>query len=181
MVHFKKYFSSFISHFSTPRGFTLIELIIYIGILSVLLGVMSSVFTTVVDVQLESNATASVDQDGRYLLGKLLHDFQANTPVVIKQPKDPGTQTNYLQLNLNNSLSDTIYSVDGNGNLQLTESSASAQLNSYDTNISSFSATRIGLNDSHDTVRVSFTIRSRTKERSGYETKTFTSTFAGHN
>ena len=167
--------------FRTQRGFTLIELVIYIGILSILLGVLSSIFTAIVDVQLESEATSSVDQDGRYLLAKLSYDVQQLNPyahstdaVVI--PANPGDTSDTMQLNINSIL--YTYSLDANDNLQVTDSGAgnSYQLNSYDTSVSNVSFTRVGSGDSNDTVQVSYTINSRTKERSGQETKSFQTT-----
>ena len=164
-----------------PKGFSLIELVIYIGVLSILLGAMTSVFTTIVDVQLESSATSSVDQDGRYILAKLLHDFQASTPIVINTPSSPGTTTTSLSLTLNGDATSSAYTINGSNNLILTNSFGSNMLNSSDTSVATFSAKRIGNGGTSDTVEISFTLNSRTKQRSGYETKTFMSTFAGHN
>lgn len=167
--------------FSLSSGFTLIELVIYIGVLSILLGAMTSIFTTIIDIQKESTATSSVDQDGRYILAKLLHDFQANTPVVITTPASLGVASNSLVLTLNNASPSATYSVNGSNNLILTDGNGSNQLNSSDTSVASFSATRIGTGGSSDTVQVNFTVTSRTLQRNGYESKSFTSTFAGHN
>lgn len=174
MVRFKKVPAK-------QKGFTLIELVLYMGLMTILLSMMTSVFTTITDVQVESNATSSVDQDGRYILAKLLYDFQSSTPVIINTPATPGTSSTSMSLTLNNDVTNAVYSVNGSNNLILTNSLGTNQLNSADTSVASFSARRIGNLSTSDTVEISFTVRSRTQQRSGFETKTFTSTFAGHN
>jgi len=156
-------------------GYTLIELIIYVGILAILLGVLSSIFTSIVDVQLESSATSSVNQDGRYLLSKLLYDVKSSSAILI--PASPGTSSSSLQLTIN-SINYT-YSLDGNGNLQVVNNSTSETniLNSYDTSISGLTFTRVGNGGSSDTIRVSFSLTGKTIERAGVkETKTFQTT-----
>lgn len=179
MERFVTHFSLPTSHFSLQRGFTLIELVLYMGLMTILIGALSTIFTTIVDVQTESKSTSSVDQDGRYILAKLLYDFQGNTPVVINTPSSLGTPSTSLVLTLSGT--STTYSVNGSNNLILTNSYGSNQVNSSDTSVATFSATRIGNGSTTDTVEVNFTVTSRTKQRSGYESKSFTSTFAGHN
>lgn len=156
------------------KGFTLIELVIYMGILTILLSVLSSIFGAIVDVQLESTATSSVDQDGRYILAKLTHDVASSSAILL--PLNPGDQTNTLQLTIN-SINYT-YSLDSNKNLQIVNNSTNETnvLNSYDTYLSGLTFTRIGSGDSNDTVRVSYTLISRTSEITRQETKTFQTT-----
>jgi type II secretory pathway pseudopilin PulG len=163
------------------KGFTLIELVIYMGMFSILIGVMSSLFGSIVEVQLESTSTSSVNQDGRYLLSKLLYDVKsvsANASgSAILVPANPGNTTNTLQITLN-SINYT-YSLNANGNLQVVNGSTHATdvLNSYDTSISGLTFTRVGNGGSNDTVNVAYTITSRTKESSGQQdTESFQTT-----
>src|SRR5664279_2189876 len=58
------------------KGFTLIEFLIFMSVLSTLLLVLTNVFSSILDSQLESKAYSSVDMDGRYILAKLAYDFQ---------------------------------------------------------------------------------------------------------
>jgi type II secretory pathway pseudopilin PulG len=161
------------------KGYTLIEFVIYTGILAILLGVLSSIFTSIVDVQLESTATSSVNQDGRYLLSKLLYDAKSASTSGILAPANPGTAST-MQLTIN-SINYT-YSASSSGNLQVVNNSTGAAnaLNSYDTSISGLTFTRVGNGGSSDTVRVAFTLKSRTVERAGVqETKSFQTTLGG--
>ncbi len=157
------------------KGYTLIELVIYIGILAILLGVLSSIFTSIVDVQLESSATSSVNQDGRYLLSKLVYDVKNASAIVV--PSTPGTSSSTLQLTIN-SINYT-YSVNGSSNLQVVNGTTGETnvLNSYDTSVSGLTFLHIGNGGSSDNVRVSFTVTGKTIERNGvHETKSFQTT-----
>lgn len=170
----KKKFSIFSFKFSNDRGFTLIELVLYMGILVMLLAVLSSIFSAIVDVQLNSSSLSSVDQDGNYLLGKFTYDVASSSAILT--PASPGNQTSTLQLTIN-SINYT-YSLNGSNNLQVVNNSTSQTdvLNSYNTSVSGLTFTRIGSGGNSDTVQVSYAIRSRIKERGGYETKSFTTT-----
>src|SRR5258708_34652887 len=109
---------------SALKGFTLIELVIYIGVLSILLTAMSALFTSIIDVQFESTSTSSVNQDGRYLLSKLLYDVKSITnvpPDGIVVPATAGVQSTTMQLTIN-SINYT-YSLDSNNNLQVVNNS----------------------------------------------------------
>lgn len=156
------------------KGFTLIELVLYMGILSILVTAIAVIFSTVVDVQLESKATSSVDQNGRYLISKLLYDTRSASSIVT--PANPGTQTNTLQITRNSI--NYIYSLDANSNLLLTNQSTgeSNVLNSYDTQVSGLQLLRIGSGGNSDTVQVNFTVTSRIVQAKGQESRSFQTT-----
>jgi type II secretory pathway pseudopilin PulG len=157
------------------KGYTLIELIIYIGILALLLGVLTSIFTSIIGVQLESTSTSSVNQDGRYILSKLLYDVKSASSIVT--PTTPGASGSSMQLTIN-SINYT-YSKSAGNNLQVVNGSTGEVnvLNSYDTSVSGLTFTRVGNGGSSDDIRVSYTLTSRTTEQAGvHETKSFTTT-----
>lgn len=64
------------------RAFTIVELIIYMGLISILLGVFTSIFLSALDAQLSSQAASRADQDNRYLLARLSHDVQRASQVI---------------------------------------------------------------------------------------------------
>jgi type II secretory pathway pseudopilin PulG len=164
---------------TAQRGFTLIELVLYAGLLSILVGVMGVMFGQIVDVQLESEATSGVDQDGRYILGKMIYDMKSlNTSDTIATPANPGNTSTTLQLNINST--NYTYSLDGNGNLVLTNNATGEAnvLNGWQTSVSNLSFQRIGAGGSNDTIRVSFTINSRVQQHSGVESRSFQTTLA---
>jgi prepilin-type N-terminal cleavage/methylation domain-containing protein len=163
------------------KGFTLIELILYMGILVILISALSIIFSQLLDVQLESTAVSNVNQDGKYILAKFVYDVQSLDPAArptdaIVSPANPGNTTNTLQIRLN-SINYT-YSINAANNLQIvnTNTNETNVLNSVDTSVSNLTFTRIGSGDNNDTVRVSYTVTSKTKDQSGYQTKTFQTT-----
>jgi len=62
------------------RGFTLIEILIYMGLMAALIIVLTNVFVTVLETQLESSSTSVVEIDGRYLLSRLIYDIHHQPP-----------------------------------------------------------------------------------------------------
>jgi prepilin-type N-terminal cleavage/methylation domain-containing protein len=161
------------------KGFTLIELVLYVGIFSILMGVMATIFGQIVDVQSESQGVSYVDQDGKYILGKLVYDVKSlNVDDSLVTPANPGNQTTSLQLQIN-SINYT-YSLNSNGNLIIRNVSTGETnvLNSANTAISGLSFQRLGAGGSNDTIRVSFTVSSRISQPSGPESRSFETTLA---
>ena len=179
MKFFQKFFAAKVHPKKTQKGFTLIELVLYVGILSILVGVMSTMFGQIVEVQLESEATSTVDQDGRYILSKMFYDMKSiNTSDVITTPASPGSQTSTLQIRVN-SINYT-YSLNSGGNLILTNGSTGEVnvLNSANSSVTGLTFQRIGAGDTNDTIRVNFTVVSRVKQPSGDESRAFQTTLA---
>jgi Tfp pilus assembly protein PilV len=156
------------------KGFSLIEMLIYMGLLTVLVGVLSMVFASIVDVQLQSESASSVDQDGRYILSRMLYDVKSSSNITT--PASPGNSASTLQMVVNNIT--YTYSLDGSGNLQLSNNYGTNALNGYDTQVSNISFQRLGAGDSNDTVRMTFTISSRTSAHGQAETKTLQTTLS---
>jgi hypothetical protein len=155
-------------------GYTLIELVLYCGILVLLISMLSVVFGSLFDVQLTSTSTSAVDQDGRYIIAKLTHDVASSSAILV--PANPGNQTSTMQITIN-SINYT-YSLDGNSNLQIVNNSTNETnvLNSYNTKVSGLTFTRLGNGDSNDTIQVFYTINSRIRTNIGYESKSFQTT-----
>lgn len=157
------------------KGFTLLELLIYMGLFTVLISILAGVFTAVLNVQLESQAVSSVQQDGRYILSKLSYDLhQVQNSSDVTTPATIGQTSSSLQITINST--NYLYAVDGSGNLTITSGGSTDQINSYDTNISGFSVTRLGSSGNNPTFRIQFTITSRVEKNSGYETQSFDTT-----
>jgi len=152
------------------KGITMVELLLYMSILAVFLTILTSVFTQALDVQSESQATSSVEQDGNYILTRLAYDIHRAQN--INAPATNGTTTNSFQIVIGGI--NYAYSVDGNNNLILTNNLGINNLNNYGTSISAFSVQRLGNTGGvENTLKISFTITSRTKRASGFETKNF--------
>jgi type II secretory pathway pseudopilin PulG len=153
------------------KGFTMVELLIYMGLLSILIGILSTIFVSIINTQLESSATSSVEQDGRYILARLIYDTQSAQQIVA--PTIPGSPSATLQIRVNSI--DYTYSLN-NGNLQIASSSATNVLNSANTSVSGLSFQRLGNGDNNDTIRLNFTVTSKTKRSGNTENRSFQTT-----
>ena len=154
------------------RGFTLIELLIYMGLLSIILVVLSQIFGSILDAHLESQASSSVHRDGRFILSKLTYDVHRANSIVL--PASLGASSTSLQLDISGI---NTYSLN-NGNLELTNSLGTNNLNSGDTTVSNLNFTRIGNSaaNAKNTVRITYTITSKIVRPKGMETKDFQTT-----
>lgn len=150
------------------RGFSIMEMVVYIGLLSILLFVLSDILISALDVQLESQSASSIEQDGRYVLAKLLYDIKQAQAIVT--PVNIGDTAPTLQIT-EGGIPYT-YSLN-NGNLVLNRSGTIDSLNGFDTTISNLSFQRLGNTGGSNTLQIKFTIASKTKRPSGYEMKDF--------
>lgn len=158
-----------IKKLSSSKGFTLVELLMYMGLLSILIGILSTIFVSIIDVQLDSRATSNVDQDGRYILARLAHEVQSSSSILAPTI---GSPSGTLQLRINSI--DYTYSL-SNGNLQIASASATNNLNSSNTSISQVTFLRVGDGDNDDTIRLNFTVTSTTQSANN-ETRSYQTT-----
>jgi hypothetical protein len=146
------------------KGFSFIEIILYMGIFSILMLAMFQLLTTVFDVQLESQSTSNVPQDGRYLLNKLSYEIGKT-----KNITSPSIGSSSAVMKLSDGAITDTYSL-SDGNLILTSSPSGAidQLNSYNTIVSNLNFLRLAdIYGKNDTVTISFTITSKVIKRGG--------------
>lgn len=148
----------------------MVELLLYMNILAVLLTILTSVFVSALDVQSEAQATSSVEQDGNYILARLSYDIHRAQSINI--PAANGTTNDNFQIVIDGV--NYTYNVDGNNNLILTNNSGQNNLNNYGSSISDLSVQRLGnVGGIENTLKINFTVTSRTKRISGIETKNF--------
>lgn len=150
-------------------GFTLLELLLYIGLTSILIAILSQVFLATLSVRLESQNTTSVQQDGRYILARMTYDIHRATSVTI--PALGQTSSGMSLVIHENGVDRTyFYTLDGS-NLTLTVGTASAQLNSAGSRISSLAITRLGnsasISSAKDTLTISMTLVESAAVKSG--------------
>lgn len=61
---------------SSEVGFTLVELLLYMGIFAILLIVMMQLFTAILSTHAESQATSGITQEGNFILSRLAYDIR---------------------------------------------------------------------------------------------------------
>lgn len=168
----KKTLQSFSTYkYNHQAGFSLVEVLIYTGIFSILLLVLTELFNTALDVQLESTAVSSTQQDGRFLLSRFAYDIGASQAILV--PENNGEQSGVLQLSKDGV--PYTYSI-VNGNMQLVNDAGTDVLNSAYTTVSNATFKRIGNASGKPTVQVNFTITSKTQSSADTDTKTYQTT-----
>src|SRR3989344_5780243 len=80
---------------NSSKGFTLIEIIIYMALLAIFLLTLTDIFVSILDVQLESDATSAVEQDGRYILSRMAYDISRASDINIP-PQIGQTRSNLI-------------------------------------------------------------------------------------
>lgn len=157
------------------KAFTLIELLIYMGLLSVLIVVMTQIFVSVLDARLATESVESIERDGNYILNKFIYDVSRANGII--SPSGTGGSGSTMIIVIGGV--NYTYTLNGT-NLILTNDSGSNQLNSYNTKISQNGATplfrRIGPGDATDTIQFTFKVTSQVTERTGSESKVYQTT-----
>jgi Tfp pilus assembly protein PilW len=163
LVHSTKYI--------VQRGFTIVELLIYMGLMSIFLTVLLGIFTAALKTKLASQSTSAISQDSRYILSKLSYD--ANNADSIASPT-LGVTSDSLQI-ITSGITST-YAING-GNLIKTTGGVSANLNGIDTLLDSISFKNIGNPGGKPTIQVVYTVRSKIIiQGGGTETQTINTT-----
>lgn len=157
---------------NSDRGFTIVELILYIGLLSMMLVMLTSIFSTSLDLQLESRSTSTLDQDARFLITRLSHDVARASSITT--PTTIGDQGQALEIIAGG---DTFTYSLSNGNLILTNSQGSGQLNGFDTSITALTFQRLGNTNGKNSIQMTMTMQSRTQLAKGVEAKSIQTTF----
>ena len=144
------------------KGTTIVEVLLYLGLISIFLVIMVDVFVTGANFKLESESTSAVQRDSQFILAKMMNEV-----------------SNSASLNVSGNsliLSTGTYSLSG-GNLVFTQAGTSTNLNSLETSITNISFTQLGNVDGVPTARVSFDIESNiVKQGNIKETRSFTTT-----
>ncbi len=149
------------------KGFTLIELILFMGLFTIILGVLTNLFSVIIDTQSEVQSTSAVETDSKYIETRILYDIQRAES--IDMPASLGAQTSSLLLTIDGAQYQYALS---NGDLQLTANSSTENLNSFYTEVSSISFQRLGNIGGKHAIKLTFTINSKNETAAGQESKT---------
>ena len=156
------------------NGYTLIELLVFMGIISILLVMLSNMLASIIDVRQESESISSIEQDGNYILARFTYDIQRAQSISV--PASLGQNDSTLGLSIDGI--SNLYSV-SNGFLTVANNLGVLQLNSVNTSVSNLNFLRLGNTADiarEDTIRVNFTVTSRIIRSSGPEAKNFQTT-----
>ncbi|MCB9812975.1 MAG: prepilin-type N-terminal cleavage/methylation domain-containing protein [Pseudomonadales bacterium] len=154
--------------FSLQKGFTLVELLIYMGLSMILLAIISGIFISVLSVRNESIKSSSLEREGRYILARLSHDVYSAQDII--EPATLGESSTTLQLLVNSDL--FTYSINDD-KLYLTNTSGTHLLSGESVNVMSFNVTRLGNEGGKNAVEIELTTQSQNVSEGKIENRNY--------
>lgn len=135
------------------RGFTIVEMMLYMGLFMMLLTVLTSMFVSILQVHVEAQSTSAIEQNGRYILNRISYDlYRANS---VSVPANFGQTTDNIQMTVDGQT--YVYAV-SNNILQLTRSGTTERLHNPQIQVQSFSVTKIGVVSGTPTLQIDLTL-----------------------
>lgn len=107
-------------------GFTVIELLMYLGLYSILIVVITQLFLTLIESRTEAENLTMLQQESRYITQRLIYDIRRAQSVTL--PVQVGDSGNQLELNIDGET--FRYQVNVNGFLELVSPSGTASISS---------------------------------------------------
>lgn len=153
------------------KGVTLVELLIYMALVSMFMIILVELFTSILKLELTTQSTSSLASDTRFIVARMGYDIE--NAKSISTPATLGQTTTSLTFQDTSGTTYT-YTRDLNNNLTLN----GIQINSSDTSISDISFQRIGFDlTKPSTVQVKFTITSNIVESNSPRTQVIQTTY----
>jgi len=134
-------------------GFTLIEILLYMGILVTVLVIMIGFLWNIIFGSLKETSYQEVQQNGRFALAKITQEAKKATG--INSPL-PGSSSNNLSLLMAAGVTTTFDVVDGK--LRITQNGSSSYLTSDQVIVSNLQFTNLSYFDTPGTIRIEMTI-----------------------
>lgn len=145
-------------------GFTLVELLIFMGLFSVILVVLSSLFAAIIQQQLENQVISAVESDSTYVVSRLAYDFEQADTVVV--PVENGDETVSLTLDINGEEYEYLLN---DSTLEVVTPTDTVHLTSPRTVVTDLSFQRLGNESGVPTIRVRMTLSSLAENSTGAE------------
>jgi prepilin-type N-terminal cleavage/methylation domain len=140
------------------KGFTLVEMLLVMGITGILIVVLSQVFGSILTMKLRSEATSAVAQDARYLLSRLSYDVARSSSIATPSPSE-------LELTIGGVVHE--YTLD-NGRLMLAVGGGTPQaLTGVRTQLTSLTFTKLADLGTKQNVEVNATLASTISQPGG--------------
>jgi len=138
------------------KGFTVVELILYAGLLVIFLGILSNLFLSSIDIKTTSEGDSSIGQDARLIIARLNYDLLRASSIVAPAL---GTSSGTLTLTINGV--NNSYALSSN-KLTLTDGVGTSNLNGSETSLTALNFQTLGNTNGKRTVKVTFTISGQT-------------------
>ncbi len=154
------------------KGVTVVELLIYMGIFSILIVVLMDLFVAMIQVKQRTAIQTGLDIDSRFIMNRMQYDI--NRASNVTDPNALGATSNALTLVIGGQ--NYTYGLNSN-NLELTNPDGTNPVNSSETEITSITFKKLGNNVTKSTIKVDLTLKSKTQKSSGFVSKTYSGVF----
>lgn len=151
-------------------GFSLVEILIYMALMGIFMTVLLDIFVTTLNIKLGSERTSSLNQDMRFVLQKISYEIANADSVTI-----PATGSASTTLRLTSPTGTKIFA-SSSGNLVLTASGATMNLNGPDTTLTEISFQNVSVSGLKPAVKFTFTLNSLIDVYGGNRSQTLNST-----
>lgn len=141
------------------RGFTLVELLISMGIMTILLVILTEVFGSILNMRVGSEAVSAIAQDSRFVLSRLSYDVGRATSITTPAI---GQDSSTLTLVIDGV--DYVYSLSGNNLTLSVNGGASSVVNSNGTSLSALTFTRNANLGTKNNITLNATLVATTKQ-----------------
>ncbi len=141
---------------SLRKAFTLVELLIFLGLFAVLSVAFISVLVTVTQVQVRQSSVVEVSEQSQFLLQQMQYYIEKSSLIDI--PQDTPTSTLKLWTGINANDPTYITLASGTVYLQQTATGTLQALTSNKVTVSNLTFTRRANAPSHDSVSIAFTL-----------------------
>lgn len=141
----------FFGNFKTQKekAFTLVELLIYMALFIGFLMILSALFISILDTQLNSSTSSQIDQDSWYLINRLQYDvYRADN---IELPAANGEESDVLVLDVDGS---SITYLINNDKLSIIENSQIRPLVNPETSVLNLNFKKLGNDDGTSTITI---------------------------
>lgn len=155
------------------KGVTLVELLLYMGLLSILLVVLTDILVAALNLGLGAKSYSAVESDGRYIMSRITYDIKRASEILV--PENVGDQDSSLELVIFDEISSYELS---SGDLLLVNPYGTNNINGSDSIVSDLTFTRVMQGSTATSIKVEFTVTGKAKNNVGQEVQQFESTIA---
>jgi prepilin-type N-terminal cleavage/methylation domain-containing protein len=155
---------------NNEKGFTLIEFLLYMALLSIFMLTLTDIFVSIMQSQVETTSISAVEEDGRYIMAKLTADILKASAISV--PAAFGNANNVLTITVDGVAQS--YGLQAN-NLTLTNPQGTFNLNGNGTKITAMSFVKLGTSGK-ESVKIDLTVQSVAQSNGGPESRSFSTT-----
>jgi Tfp pilus assembly protein PilW len=150
------------------KGITIVELLIYLGLATIMLVVLSELFVSILDESTKTQNYSAVQTDGRYIMARLKYGI--NNADSITVPASLGETSAELTTTVGST--QFHYYVNGD-KFYLNDGTGDYLISNLDTKITELEFVRQGNTDGKPMISVSFKAASSVSGTAQYESQTF--------